>query len=98
MTYKHFLAPQATPTENDDILMKKKYPKKKDTMSPPCSRNKIQPRGVSCPPLYIFCVGYGWHTAIYVYIYIYIYTRVERALRANIGPWALPWALACALP
>ena len=24
-----------------------------------------------------------------MYIYIYIYTRVERALRAPIGPWAL---------
>ena len=41
---------------------------------------------------------------MYIYkhtcIYIYIYTRVERALRARIGPWALgpgPWALPWAL-
>ena len=26
---------------------------------------------------------------VYIYIYIYIYTRVLRALRARIGPWAL---------
>ena len=26
---------------------------------------------------------------IYIYIYIFIYTRVGRALRARIGPWAL---------
>ena len=34
---------------------------------------------------------------VYIYIYIHVYTRVERALRARTGPWALvgpplgPW-------
>ena len=34
-------------------------------------------------------VYYILYIYIYMYIYIYIYTRIERALRAHIGPWAL---------